>query len=73
MNSMISWFVHNKVASNLLMITIFIAGLLSLGNIKTEVFPEFSTDIISMSVAYLGAAPEEVEEGVCVKIEEAQS
>ena len=71
MNRMISWFVHNKVAANLLMITIFITGLLSLGKIKTEVFPEFSTDIISISVAYLGAAPEEVEEGVCVKIEEA--
>ncbi len=71
MNRMISWFVHNKVAANLLMTTIFITGLLSLGKIKTEVFPEFSTDIILISVAYLGAAPEEVEEGVCVKIEEA--
>jgi multidrug efflux pump subunit AcrB len=71
MNNIIAWFANNKVAANLLMIFIIVAGLISLISIKLEVFPELSPDRITISVIYQGAAPEEVEEGVCVKIEEA--
>ena len=66
----IEWFAQNSIAANLLMVLIIASGLLTLANIKQEVFPEFSSDIIQVSVLYLGAAPEEVEEGVCVRIEE---
>ena len=41
------------------------------GTIRQEVFPEFSLDLITVSMVYLGAAPQEVEEGVCLRIEEA--
>jgi len=71
MNNIITWFANNKVAANLLMIFILIAGLISILGIKLEVFPELSPDRITVTVAYQGAAPEEVEEGVCVKVEEA--
>jgi len=71
MHGIIAWFAQNKVAANLLMISIIAAGVLSLSKIKLEVFPEFSSDIITVSVTHLGANPEEVEEGVCVRIEEA--
>ena len=71
MNRAIEWFAHNRVTANLLMIAIIVAGVISLSQIKLEVFPEFSADLIRVSVAYLGAAPEEVEEGVCVRVEEA--
>lgn len=71
MNGVIAWFAENKVVANLLMVSIVAAGMLSLSNIKLEVFPEFSADMVSVSVVHLGASPEEVEEGVCVKIEEA--
>ncbi len=71
MNRAIEWFAKNSVAANLLMMMVLAAGLFSAFQMKQEVFPEFSLDIISVSVPYLGAAPEEVEEGVCVKIEEA--
>ncbi len=71
MNNIITWFANNKVAANLLMIFILVAGLISLSTIKLEVFPEISPNRITVTVAYQGAAPEEVEEGVCVKVEEA--
>jgi multidrug efflux pump subunit AcrB len=67
----IAWFVGNGVAANLLLVVIAVGGLLSLGTIRKEVFPEFSSETISVTVPYRGAAPEEVEEGVCVRIEEA--
>ncbi len=70
MNGCIQWFARNSVAANLLAIFIILAGLTSTWSLKREVFPEPSYGIISISVDYLGAAPEEVEEGVCIRIEE---
>lgn len=71
MNGAIAWFARNSVAANLMMVFILGAGAMTLLSIPEEVFPEFDLDMISVSVMYLGAAPEEVEEGVCVRIEEA--
>jgi len=71
MNGAIKWFAQNSVVANLLMIMIVAAGVLTIPTITKEIFPEFSLDIISISVRYLGAAPEEVEEGVAIRIEEA--
>ena len=71
MNKMLSWFAANSVVANLLMVMIVAAGMLTIPTITKEVFPEFNLDLISVSVRYLGAAPEEVEEGVTVRVEEA--
>jgi multidrug efflux pump subunit AcrB len=71
MNGIIQWFARNSVAANLLVIGIVVAGFTGLSSAKREVFPTVSTDMISVKVEYLGAAPAEVEEGVCIKIEEA--
>jgi len=71
MNSLIEWFAKNGVAANLLAMFIVVVGFLSIGTLRQEVFPEFSSDMIYIAVPYPGAAPEEVEEGVCQKIEEA--
>ena len=71
MNRVIAWFANNTVAANLLMAVTLIAGAMSLFSVKQEVFPEFALDLVTVSVEYRGAAPEEVEEAVCVRIEEA--
>ncbi|MBU2501395.1 efflux RND transporter permease subunit [bacterium] len=71
MNGIIRWFAGNHVAANLLMLSICAAGVMSAMSIKQEVFPEIEMDMISVSVPYLGATPAEVEEAVCVRIEEA--
>lgn len=70
MKSLIAWFANNPVAANLLMGLIIMAGLFSLPQMPKKYFPDLDIPIISVSVPYLGAAPEEVEEGVCVRIEE---
>ena len=71
MNRAIEWFARNSVAANLLMVFIMVGGLLTVFTMKQEVFPEFSLDLIVIDVSYPGAAPEEIEEGVSVRIEEA--
>lgn len=66
----IAWFTRNPVAANLLMFIIIVSGLIGWFNIKKKTFPEFTPNIINVSVPYLGAAPQEVEEGVVIKIED---
>ena len=71
MKRIIAWFVHNPIAANLLMAVLVVSGLLTLMSIRQEEFPSIDSEIVLISVAYLGATPEEVEEAVCVRIEEA--
>ena len=71
MKQAVAWFAENSVAANLLMVMILVGGFLTIPNIKKEIFPEMSVDMISINVPYLGAGPEEVEEGVVVRVEEA--
>ena len=67
----IAWFARNPVAANLMMVFIIASGLIATSAVTEEVFPEVELDRISIQVPYLGAAPEEVEEGVVIRIEEA--
>ncbi len=67
----IGWMVKSRVAPNLLMLFLIVGGLLSSLKIKQEVFPEFDLDLVTVSVAYPGASPEEVEQGIVLPVEEA--
>ncbi|MEM6792911.1 MAG: efflux RND transporter permease subunit [Acidobacteriota bacterium] len=67
----IEWFAGHHVAANLLMVFVLLAGLLSLTSAVVEIFPEFDTDSVVIHVPYRGAAPEETEEGVVLRVEEA--
>ncbi len=73
MKGPIQWMTGNHVAANLLML-VFVAGGLVFGmSIKQEVFPEVSLDTIQVAVVYPGAGPEEIEEGIILKVEESLS
>ena len=67
---MIAWFAKNGVAANLLLGIIVIAGIFSIKGMKMELFPDFDLDLVSITVPYPGAAPLEVEDGICKQIEE---
>ncbi len=68
---LLGWFATNHVAANLLMFFVIVAGAMSLITIRMEIFPETQTDMISISVPYRGASPEDVEKGVSFRVEEA--
>lgn len=67
----IAWMANNPVASNLLMLTCLVGGFIAFLNTKQEVFPDFELDVVNVSVAYPGASPEEVEQGIILAVEEA--
>ncbi|MGE0385419.1 MAG: efflux RND transporter permease subunit [Gammaproteobacteria bacterium] len=71
MKSLIAWFVDNPVAANLIALVICVGGILQLFTLHKEEFPSIDTETISIQVPFPGAAPEEVENSVCVRIEEA--
>ncbi len=71
MKGMIAWFARNSVAANLMMAFIVMSGIVAMTTVRKEVFPEIELDRINIEVAYLGAAPEEVEDAVTIRIEEA--
>ena len=68
---LIAWFASNSVAANLLMVIIIAYGLFSGLSIRQQTTPDFNLNNIQITVPYRGAAPQEVEEGVIIKIEEA--
>ncbi|MDC3358523.1 efflux RND transporter permease subunit [Pseudomonadales bacterium] len=70
MKSAIAWFANNHIAANLLLVLIVLSGLVAIPNMPQKSFPDIDVPIINVTVAYLGAAPEEVEQGVCIRVEE---
>ncbi|MFM8891533.1 MAG: efflux RND transporter permease subunit, partial [Planctomycetia bacterium] len=71
MKSIIAWTVRNTPAMNVLVVAVVIVGWISFSSMRREVFPEFDLEMALVTVAYPGATPEEVEEGICQKVEEA--
>ncbi len=69
-NGILAWFASNPVAANLLMMLILIGGVSSYKVMDKEVFPRFNPHQIEITARYPGAGPLEIEESVCVRIEE---
>ncbi|MGD8764071.1 MAG: efflux RND transporter permease subunit, partial [Desulfobacteraceae bacterium] len=70
MRALGKWSIKNNVTVNLVMIFIIVAGVFTVVKMRREMFPQFALDMIYVGVAYPGSSPDEVEEGICIKIEE---
>jgi len=73
MERIIAWWAHNPVAANLLMIGILISGVLGFLSMEREAFPVFKPNQVEIDVPWPGAAPQEVEEQIVLRIEDALS
>jgi len=68
---MIAWWASNKVAANLLMAGIIIAGIMAFGRMEREVNITTPLPFFRVTVAWPGAAPQEMEEQIVIRLEEA--
>jgi multidrug efflux pump subunit AcrB len=68
---LLAYFAKNPVAGNLLMVILLVGGLLSALALTAQVFPTIDPGTVTISVAYPGATPTEVEEGITRRVEEA--
>ncbi len=65
----VSWMTRHGVAPNLLMAFLIIGGLVMSLMIRKEFIPSTDADMVIVSVAYPGATPSEMEQGVVLPIE----
>ena len=70
MRSVISWAISNAPGMNVVMIAFMVVGGLAMASLRRETFPAFELEVVMVTVPYPGATPEDVEEGICQKIEE---
>lgn len=70
---LIIWFAKNSVAANLLMLLIIAGGILGLSSAQRYVYPPEPEYQLMVNMTYDGAGPSEVEEAVCIPIEEAMN
>lgn len=70
MRNLISFFIRYEVAVNVVILSFVIFGTIGILQLKSSFFPLVDSKIISISISYPGAAPEEIEEGVVLKIED---
>ena len=70
MRNLFHWIIANTPALNLIVILVLLVGGYAAMSLQRETFPNFDIETILVTVAYPGATPEEVENGICEKIEE---
>ena len=68
---MIRYFAAHPTAANLLMLLLVVLGIAALPTLERETFPEFAPQEVQVSLAYPGATPEDVEQAVCKRLEDA--
>ena len=71
MKKLVSTFVKYPFYANLAIAVFLIAGLISILNLKLSFFPERPSKDLFVTMAYPGASPKEMEEGVTIRVEEA--
>ncbi|MDX1469851.1 MAG: efflux RND transporter permease subunit [Flavobacteriaceae bacterium] len=70
MRKVIAYFIKYEVAVNVLLIAFLIFGFLGMLQLKSSFFPLQDAEIITINITYPGAAPQEIEEGIVLKIED---
>jgi multidrug efflux pump subunit AcrB len=70
MKKFISFFIKYPVAVNVVVIAVTIFGIIGMLATKSSYFPLDDSKLIFINIAYPGASPAEIEEGVVLKIED---
>lgn len=70
MKKIITYFIKYPVAVNVLMLAFIAFGIIGILSMKSSFFPLVDSEIIRINLVYPGASPQEMEEGVVLKIED---
>ncbi len=69
-NDLLGIFVKHKVAPNLLMVIMILAGLFALKKLNIQFFPNFELDMITVSTVWSGASAEDIETAITIPLEQ---
>ncbi|WP_254275397.1 efflux RND transporter permease subunit [Halomonas sp. 3H] len=67
---LIGFFVHHKVAANLVMLVMLMGGALGIARMNIQFFPTFALDVVSVRVVWSGASAEDIEQGITNPLEQ---
>ena len=70
MKGIIAYFLRYPVLGNLVLILTLLFGFVGMSGLRSTMFPEAKSKIILVQVVYPGASPQEIEEGIILKIED---
>lgn len=70
MRKLIAYFIRYHVAVNVVILAFFVFGIIGVLSLKSSFFPLTDSKIINISIAYPGASPQEIEEGIVLQIED---
>lgn len=69
-SDLIGLFAKHRVAANLLMVMMIMAGILGLSKLNVQFFPNFALDTISVTTIWSGASAEDIESGITIPLEQ---
>lgn len=70
MRKIIEYFIKYHVAVNVIIIAVFVFGAVGAWSLKSSFFPLTDSKNIAINITYPGASPQEIEEGIVLKIED---
>ncbi|WP_194768472.1 efflux RND transporter permease subunit [Tamlana sp. I1] len=70
MRKVIAYFIRHHIAVTIFILAFTIFGILGLRSLKSSFFPIIESKIITIQIAYPGASPQEIEEGIVLQIED---
>lgn len=68
---MIRFFAEHPTAANIFMVVLLMLGVVALPELKRETFPDIEAFEVKTTVVYPGASASDVEQTICLKLEEA--
>jgi len=68
MRHVVAWAIASAPGMNVLMIALLVVGGAAFWQMRREVFPAFELELVTISIPYPGATPEDSEEAICQKI-----
>ncbi len=71
MGGIISFWARNSVAANLLMVCCIVGGIFGFSRLEKEVFPGGEFNGVSVTIGWPGASPQDAEEQLVLRLEEA--
>ena len=65
----LKFFVEHRTSANIIMILMIVIGLLSIGRLNKQFFPDFDVEVIAVSIDWPGATAEEIDQNIVQLLE----
>ena len=68
-SNFLRFFVQHRTSANIIMIIMIVVGVLSIGRLNKQFFPDFDVDLIAVSIDWPGATAEEIDQNIIQLLE----